>query len=300
MRYNNIFECKIPTLQEHEDEILYTHPSHYWLQVNQIGIRYIDYDELQKLDIEIMVDGRDMMKLYDKKNNEVITLRNRLATCYECYHAVPKINSRSLVHVNHNIYDFRPENIKDKKNINQNWIYEHFEFYYQTYQKMLEIDKKIFRVTDKSNIEIWKLIGLPPEVLCMYNDNECQGTVNYFAKKKYANYKIKSSPKIDMSGDNWNREWLTFDGIETMMAKKMTITEMAKQANCSSTKIQSTIRAYNKERVKENINFLDKQERNKHIFESREAGEKYVSIAKRLGLSHITVSNICKKIKEAK
>lgn len=97
----HLFEAQFPKLEDHEEEILYQHPT--WpIQCNQIGVMY--YDE-------------DVIAVYEKNGRLSVSYKPTWAFCgtktrvvWECYHGVVMWSPRFLFG-NANPYDLRKENL---------------------------------------------------------------------------------------------------------------------------------------------------------------------------------------------
>ena len=102
----HVFEAKIPMLEDHEEEIIYTHPTKEGITCNQLGVLY--FDESRYVLIE-NTNG-SFLKANDKTNTSHGT---KIRLVWECYRGdvYELSHSPHIYQINANIYDYTQENL---------------------------------------------------------------------------------------------------------------------------------------------------------------------------------------------
>lgn len=77
---NHFFDAKFPVLEDHEEEILFPHPTWPGVQANQLGAIYFDEDLYT-----VVIDPREQFRLRRKGESNVYCLGLREKVAMECY-----------------------------------------------------------------------------------------------------------------------------------------------------------------------------------------------------------------------
>ena len=104
-KFTNYFNSLSPSLEEHEEEIFFHHPVLPDVYCNQLGALYVDEDRYK------VKQTRAGVNIEDKKGL-VVAAKPRLV--WECYNGVNSegMPGKFLYHVNANVFDFTPDNLK--------------------------------------------------------------------------------------------------------------------------------------------------------------------------------------------
>jgi hypothetical protein len=150
----HLFECMFPSLEDHEQEVFYQHPT--WpIKCNQLGVLY--YDEA-------------IISAYEKKDKLNITHKATLEFCgtkpkvvWECYHG-KEVKGSQFHYVNANPYDLRKENLVLAHGMTQgesarlNRVKRRFRK--ATLARLLEIESKMHGMGFTST-DTWEILKIP-------------------------------------------------------------------------------------------------------------------------------------------
>lgn len=175
----HLFEAKAPMLEDHEQEIIFTHPSGEF-SCNQLGVLYYDEDKYVLLE---NVNG-SYMKTTDRKN---LSKGTKLRLVWECYtnEIYPTKHSPHIYQVNANVYDFTRENLILAPTLNKYWQRElnavRKDFIKKSVEHLIQIEERWDKL-GVSKEEVWTMLLIPYWLIG--------------ARKRHAGLKKWSSTKI--------------------------------------------------------------------------------------------------------
>lgn len=138
-RFTNYFNALSPTLEENEEEIIYTHPVLEGISCNQLGALYADEDKYK------VKPSRAGLTIEDKKG---LVVGTKIKLVWECYRGISSVGipGKFIYHVNANVYDFTPDNIKRQHELTKQEISVIYktknDFIYASVLKFIEIENK--------------------------------------------------------------------------------------------------------------------------------------------------------------
>lgn len=155
----NFFQCMYPTLEEHEEEVFYDHPTEKGIKCNQIGILYYPED---KYTIYYR-QSSDLMRENLSKDRTYRSIGNRERVVYECYTGKSWSGSH-FIHLNCNHLDNTYDNLCVKteipKEVARSVASFKKKFVAASVERLMQLEAK----AQQGGLEIeqlYQIIGLP-------------------------------------------------------------------------------------------------------------------------------------------
>lgn len=155
----NVFEAISPKLEDHEEEIIYVHPSLPGISCNQIGILYFDesiYALVENTNGSYLRSSNDKNRSYGTK----------IRIVWECYkgrvYELPR--SPHIYQINANVYDYTEDNLllaKEADKKTQDLLNSRRKnFINESIVHLMKIEKR-WTPLGFTPDELWTLMGLP-------------------------------------------------------------------------------------------------------------------------------------------
>ena len=154
----HLFEAKAPVLEDHEEEIIYVHPTGEF-SCNQLGVLYYDEDKYSLLE---NING-SYMRTNDKRN---VSKGTKLRLVYECYKSVifTSRNSPHIYQANANIYDCTEENLVLASSVTRQEQVALFsvkkQFTNKSIEHLIQIENR-WSLLGVSKEELWTMLVIP-------------------------------------------------------------------------------------------------------------------------------------------
>lgn len=158
---NHFFDAKYPVLEDHEEEIFYTHPVWTDVQVNQLGVIFFDEDKYT-----VNLDPRDQYRIRKKGETDVYCLGNKAKIAMECFSGI-NLKGYNFFHVDGNPLNNTFKNLiffVNKGNGIEPYKKQKREFIKRTLEYMKSREPQIIK-RGITPIDYWEALNLPKYIM---------------------------------------------------------------------------------------------------------------------------------------